>query len=54
MEGMGLNLTPVVVRHLLGYLGIFKPMAGTSWTHIVSTNSTNREYNPSLASHPPT
>ena len=32
MEGMGLKFTPVVVRHLLGHLGTFGPMAGTSWT----------------------
>ena len=29
MEGMGLKLTPVVVRHLLGLLGMFGPMAGS-------------------------
>ena len=33
MEGMDLKLTPVVVRHFLSALGIFGPMAGTSWTH---------------------
>ena len=33
MEGMGLNLTPVVVRCFLGPLGMFGPTAGTSWTH---------------------
>ena len=33
MEGMGLKLTPVVVRHLLGPLSMFGPMASTSWTH---------------------
>ena len=33
MEGMGLKLTLVVVRRLLGPLGMFGPMAGTSWTH---------------------
>ena len=33
MEGMGLKLTPVVVRHLLGSLSMLGPMAGTSWTH---------------------
>ena len=27
MEGMGLKLTPVVVRHLLGPLGLFRPTA---------------------------
>ena len=33
MEGMGLKLTPVLVRHLLGPLSMFGPMTGTSWTH---------------------
>ena len=33
MEGMGLKLTPVVVRRLLGPLGMFGSMAGNSWTH---------------------
>ena len=27
MEDMGLKLTPVVVRHLLGPLGLFRPTA---------------------------
>ena len=30
MEGMGLKLTPVVVRSLLGLLGMPGPMAGDS------------------------
>ena len=30
MEGMGLKFTPVIVRHLLGPLCMFGPMAGTS------------------------
>ena len=33
MEGMGLEFTPVVRRHLLGHLRMFVPMAGTSGTH---------------------
>ena len=33
MEGMGLKLTLVVVRCLLGPLRTFGPMAGTSWIH---------------------
>ena len=33
MEDMGLKFTPVVVRRLLGRLGMFGPMADTSWTH---------------------
>ena len=33
MEDMGLKLTPVVVRHILGPLGMFGPMTGISWTH---------------------
>ena len=32
MEGMGLKMTPVVVRRLLSHLGVFGHMAGTSWT----------------------
>ena len=45
MEIMGLKFTPVVVRHLLVPLGMFGPMAGTSWT--------NRGFNPPPAAHPP-
>ena len=35
MEGIGLKLTPVLVRHLLGPLSMFGPtgMADISWTH---------------------
>ena len=33
MEGMGLKLTLVVVRHLLSPLDMFRPIPGTSWTH---------------------
>ena len=33
MEGMGLKFTPVVVTHFSGYLSMFGPMPGTSWTH---------------------
>ena len=33
MEGMGLKLTPEVVRCLLGCLDMFGPTAGTSRTH---------------------
>ena len=33
MEGMDLKLSPLVVRRLLGPLGMFGPMAGTTWTH---------------------
>ena len=33
MEGMGLKLTPIVVRYVLVPLGMFGFMAGTSWTH---------------------
>ena len=43
MEGMGLKLTPVVVERLLGHLGMFGPMAGTSWL-IASLNGPNRGY----------
>ena len=41
MEGMGLKFTPVVVRHLLGPLSMFGPMAGT-FGLIASPNSPNR------------
>ena len=37
MEGMGLKLTPVVVRCLLSPLSMFGPMAGTSWIHTVAS-----------------
>ena len=33
MEGMGLKLTPISVRCLLGPLGLFRPIAYASWTH---------------------
>ena len=33
MEGMGLKVTPVVMRHLLHPLSMFGPMADTSRTH---------------------
>ena len=33
MEFMGLKFTPVIGRHLLGYLRMFGPMADTSGTH---------------------
>ena len=39
MEGMGLKLSPVVVRCFLGPLGMFGPMIGTSWTHSQSKQS---------------
>ena len=53
MEGMGLKFTPVIGRDLLCHSSMFGPIAGTSGTHIASPNSLNREFNPSLASHPP-
>ena len=33
MEGMGLKLSPVVMRCRLGSLSVFGSMAGTSWSH---------------------
>ena len=33
MKGVGLKLTLVVVRHLIGPPSMFGPMAETSWTH---------------------
>ena len=39
MGGMDLKLTLVLVRHLLGSLGLFISIAGTSWTHSYSKQS---------------
>ena len=36
MGAKGLKLAPVVVRHLLGPLGMSEPMGGTSCTHCYS------------------
>ena len=36
MEGMGLKLTTMVVRRLIGPLHMFGLMADTSWIHIYS------------------
>ena len=33
MGGMGLKLAPVLVRRLLGPLGLFGPTADASWTY---------------------
>ena len=33
MEGMGLKLTPLIVRRLLHPLSMFGSVVGTSWTH---------------------
>ena len=33
MEGMGPKLIPVVVKHLVGYQGMYGPMDGTSWIY---------------------
>ena len=33
MKGMDMKLTSVIVRRLLGNLGTFGPISGTSWTH---------------------
>ena len=54
-EGMGLKFIPVIVRHLLGPLRMFGPLAGTSWTHmyVASPNSSNGGFNPPPAAHPP-
>ena len=53
MKGMGLKLTPVVVRCLLGPQSMFGPMAGTSWNH--SPNGPNEGYylQLPLAAQPP-
>ena len=39
MGGMDLKLVPVLVRHLLGPLGLSRPKAETSWTHSYSKQS---------------
>ena len=41
MEGIGSEIDPSDsdVRYLLGPLGMFGPMAGTSWTHNYSKQS---------------
>ena len=42
------------MRHLLGPLSMFGPVAGTSWTHyMASPNSPNRGFNLPPAAHPP-
>ena len=65
MEDMGLKLTPVVVRHLLGPLGLFRPTA--LWLVLLGLiaipNSPNRSishlqlltlpHHPPHPSHPP-
>ena len=48
MGGMGLIFTPVLVRRLLGPLGLSRPMTSISWTH-----SPIGKYNPPLAAHLP-
>ena len=49
---MGLIFTPVLVRCLVGPLGLAGPMTSTSWTHIATPNSPVGRYNPPLACHP--
>ena len=39
MGGMGLIFTPVLVRRLLGPLGLSGSMTSTSWTHSYSKQS---------------
>ena len=52
MGGMGLKLTPVLVRHLLGLLGSSGLVAGTSEL-IATLNSHNRRYSPPQSAHSP-
>ena len=33
MEGIGLKVSPVVVRQLVDHLSMFGPIADTSWTY---------------------
>ena len=50
MGGMSLKVTPMIVKHLLGPLGLSGPMYGASCTHNIATpNSPNRGYNLPLA-----
>ena len=49
MEGMGLKLTQLLVRHLGSPLSMFGLMAGISWTHSYSY----RGFILPLAIHPP-
>ena len=50
MEGMGLELTPVVTRHLLRPLSMFGPMLALLGL-IASPNSPNGGFNPPPAAH---
>ena len=55
MEGIGLKLTPVIGRPLLGHLSMFGPMTGTSWTQLVQTvlmESLTHFQLPTLPLHP--
>ena len=52
MEGMGLKFSPVIVRHLLGHLSVFGPMARTPGL-IANPNSPNGGFNPPLTAYPP-
>ena len=50
---MGLKFILVVVRHLLGSLSVFGPMAGTLGP-IANPNTPNKGFNPPPAAHPTT
>ena len=54
MEDMGQKFSPVIASHILSPLSMFGPMAGTSWTHSYSLNSTNRGFSPLPATPFPT
>ena len=51
MGGMGLIFTPVLVRHLLGPLGLSGPMTSTSRIHTDTLNGPITRYNLPLDSH---
>ena len=51
MGGIGMILTPVLVRHLLGPLGLSGPMTSTSWTYIATPNDPLGKYNLPPAAH---
>ena len=54
MEGMGLIFTPMLVRHLIGPLGLSGPITIALLGLIGVPNNPIRRYHPPPASHPPT
>ena len=52
MGGIGLIFTSVLVKHILGSLGLSRPMTST-FGLIDTSNSPIERYNPPTADHPP-